>query len=458
MKLHSYFRSLRFRLLMPIVSAALMAAIVVAFASSYLGSKWATDELETRFDAIKASLSRSNFPLNEIVLNSLANITQTSLASFDEEGRLLHSTLPLEREISLVFGKNAGNENLRSLSIRDPKTAKRYRGLTFPIRNYSARSDHVATIMVLFDESQIEASRQRAAILPLATGLSTIAALSSITLLMTTRLAGRIEKLQRQVQRVAAGDFESATSDGGGDEIGRLSNAVNSMASQLQRLWAQVNREQSEKLLHQIAGGMAHQLRNSLTGARMAVELHAVECKTADDEGLQVAIHQIERSEDYVRRLLLVGSGRQDEDRATELATCYNDLRNSLSPIARHLRIDVQWTFDPRIGDRCVKDGPTWTAAVTNLINNAMQAGDAVQVDVVLLDHDRVVARVCDNGSGIDPLVAERLFEPFVTSKPEGMGLGLPVVRRAAEHLQGDVRWLRSDGETLFEMTCKLMT
>jgi hypothetical protein len=229
------------------------------------------------------------------------------------------------------------------------------------------------------------------------------------------------------------------------------------MAQQLKQLWNQINRQQSEKLLHQIAGGMAHQLRNSLTGARMAVELHAQECQATDDEGIRVAIHQIELSEDYVRRLLLVASGRQDKDRPTEVQTCFDDVRTSLSPIAKHLRVNLRWELDDDLRQRRIQDGPTWVAAVTNLIHNAIQAGDEVDVSLQQLSENMLRVTVSDNGAGIPDAVAANLFEPFVTSKPEGMGLGLPVVQRSAEYLGGSVQWRRENERTIFELDTRIL-
>ncbi len=410
------------------VATALMAAVAVAIASFWLGDRWAQDDLEKRFAAIERSLAQSNFPLNAIVLDSLADLTQSELVGMNSAGDVTYSTIKL------------GSDNRQN-----------FRVFTFPIKNQSSRQDRVSRVDVLFDNKLIDASRRRAAILPLVTGLSTIVALTSITLALSSRLVSRVGKLQRRVELVAGGDFESTVSDDIDDEIGRLGGAVDSMAAQLSQLWRRINRQQSEKLLHQIAGGMAHQLRNSLTGARMAVELHAKQCDAADDEGIGIAIHQIEVSEDYVRRLLLVASGRQDEDRPTEVRLCFDDVRSSLSPIARHLRIRIDWNADDAVNGQLIQDGPTWIAAANNLVHNSMQAGNEVRVDLKRTHDDRIRLSVSDNGDGIPDSIAAELFEPFVTSKPEGMGLGLCVVRRAAERLGGEVRWRRENERTIFE-------
>ena len=434
------------------VAAALLAAAIVAVASYGLGARWATEELQSRFEAIEQSLSGSSFPLHERVLDSLAELTQTELVSVNAAGAVIHSTIDLDDGAQGRFE-----------SSEDGRT---FHALSFPVRNEVTRQDRVAGISVLFDKSQIEASRRRAAILPLATGLSTILALTTIMLLLSSRLINRVGKLQQRVELVAGGDFQSTVSDDIDDEIGRLGGAVDSMASQLSRLWSQINRQQSEKLLHQIAGGMAHQLRNSLTGARMAVEMHAQQCSAAEDEGIAVAIAQMEVAEDYVRRLLLVASGRQDEDRPAGVQSCFEDVRSSVSPIARHLHVSMRWMVnglpaaDVSHSQRGVGgeilDGPTWIAAASNLIHNAIQAGNDVHVELRAIRNDCVRLSVSDDGPGVPESIAPDVFEPFVTSKPEGMGLGLSVVRRAAERLGGDVRWRREIDRTCFELDAQL--
>ena len=410
------------------IIVALLAALAVAVGSYWLGDRWVNQELEKRFSGIERSLAESNFPLNANVLDLLADLTQTEFVGRDSLDHVTHGTIKL-------------SENERDA----------YRVYSFSTRDPSQRQDKVARIEVLFEQKQIDDSRRRAAILPLVTGLSTILALTTVTIALTSRWVRRLGKLRHQVELVASGNFESNVSDEIDDEIGRLGQAVDSMAAQLSQLWKQINRQQSAKLLHQIAGGMAHQLRNSLTGARMAVELHAKRCSEADDESIDVAIRQIETSEDYVRRLLLVASGRQDEDRPMQIRACYEDVRRSLSPISDHLRVTIQWHIDDAIQQQTVADGPTWIAAASNLIHNALQAGDEVHVSLQNEVDELLCLTVTDNGAGIPESVAPELFEPFVTSKPEGMGLGLSVVRQAAKRLGGDVRWSREEGRTRFE-------
>ncbi|HBJ36239.1 MAG TPA: sensor histidine kinase, partial [Planctomycetaceae bacterium] len=287
------------------------------------------------------------------------------------------------------------------------------------------------------------------------------------------RLVIRLKRLQREVDTIAQGNFSSHLVAGPDDEIGRLGRAVETMAKQLQRMWDALGREHGQRLLHQIAGGLAHNLRNSLTGARMAVELHARDHQqqrsdadggaavaTADDEGLRIAIEQLDQAEDYVRRLLLVSKGKQDVDRPATVSESLKGVIGSLDNTARHLGVALKWSLDHDAAGANVADGPTLTSAVTNLVWNAIQAGKQVSVDVTILpvgttEHhgESIRIDVADDGPGPSPEVADTLFEPLITTKPEGLGLGLPLVKRAAESLGGDVRWCRRDARTVFSLT-----
>ena len=270
----------------------------------------------------------------------------------------------------------------------------------------------------------------------------------------------RLKRLQREVDTIAQGNFSSHLVAGPDDEIGRLGRAVETMAAQLQRMWDALGREHGQRLLHQIAGGLAHNLRNSLTGARMAVELHARDHERNDDEGLRIAIEQLDQAEDYVRRLLLVSKGKQDVDRPATVSDSLKGVIGSLDNTARHLGVALKWSVDHDAAGANVADGPTLTSAVTNLVWNAIQAGKQVSVDVTIesagpTDNHRESIRidVADDGPGPAEEIADTLFEPLITTKPEGLGLGLPLVKRAAESLGGEVRWYRRDAQTVFSLT-----
>ena len=115
----------------------------------------------------------------------------------------------------------------------------------------------------------------------------------------------------------------------------------------------------------------------------------------------------------------------------------------------------MRWQCDSHWGELlCNRD--TLVGALLNLIENASQAsGPGARLKVHLYSREQTL-RLCisDSGSGIDPAVLQRLGEPFFTTKTNGTGLGLTVVKAVARAHQGELH-LRS---RVGRGTCALIT
>jgi two-component system, LuxR family, sensor kinase FixL len=97
---------------------------------------------------------------------------------------------------------------------------------------------------------------------------------------------------------------------------------------------------------------------------------------------------------------------------------------------------------------------------VLNLVRNAIEAMEAVErrelniATRAIADGNTAEVRVADSGPGIAPEIADRLFQPFVTSKPAGMGLGLSICREIVEAHQGRLSVAPTpSGGTVFWLT-----
>lgn len=416
-------------------------------------------DLRDRYNAIQETVQQASFPLTNSVVRSLAKLSGTELVVMEGAGIVAASTLSKEFDVAeLMAGMTPPDSTQESDEVAFVRVAgEGYIALAFERVGIDSSSSPKRIVIVLFDKDRIDIFSRRAAMLPLVTGLSTIVLLSTLTIFSAGRLASRLSMLQRSVERVADGDFESTVADESIDELGLLGRAVDRMSAQLRKLWLEVNRQQGEKLLHQISAGMAHQLRNTLTGARLALELDQRNRSESAGDEVTVALRELETAEDYVRRLLLVGAGEQQQrDQPALIVHCLKDIRSSQAVIAKHLHVDLSWQWDISLDGAVVADGSTFSSAIANLVLNSLQVAKRVEVSATLDDHNNCRVTVVDDGPGIDPALADRLFDPFVTSKPEGMGLGLPLVRRAAEKLSGEVEWSRDKDRTRFVFTCQV--
>jgi two-component system sensor kinase FixL len=96
-----------------------------------------------------------------------------------------------------------------------------------------------------------------------------------------------------------------------------------------------------------------------------------------------------------------------------------------------------------------------------NLLRNAVEAMEASQkrelvVSTAVTDEDMIAIAVADTGSGITPEVASQLFQPFVTSKRDGMGVGLSISRTIVEAHGGQITAQPNPGGgTIFRFTLR---
>jgi signal transduction histidine kinase len=464
------FYSLKRQLLLPLLAVATMAAVVVAAASYWLAAQQADWELQTRFASIGKVMQNSRFPLTQNVLSMLADLTSADWYSVGENGELIDSASSSLETANLLRVQPELLQQVVKLKSGKPlrmQVGKRVFQAR-PFANPGVRGDvaiPTSLVVVMIDDSLRQQAVYRAALVPLFTGLTTIVLLTSITYWITNRMIGRILRLQYEVQRIAQGDFSREIEASTNDELGQLSRSIASMAEQLDQMWLALRQRHGQELLHQISGGLAHNLRNTLTGARMAVELVQRQLKAdsnfnsvESNAGLSIAVSQLEQAEDYVQRLLLASRGQEAIPRTAVIRECIDGLRPGLDNTAIHREVCLTWDLDPQLSMQRVSDGANLVAAISNLVWNAIEAGNNVSVSVKLLEQNDCCVDVTDDGPGPPADVGPHVFEPFVSSKPEGLGLGLALVRRSAESLSGRVEWFRQAQHTVFRFQFPINT
>jgi signal transduction histidine kinase len=205
------------------------------------------------------------------------------------------------------------------------------------------------------------------------------------------------------------------------------------------------------------SAAIAHELKNSLNGLGMAVELIAHEPGNEARVARlrpQVA-HEIARLRDVVDSLLSFSRSPRIDRAPTDLAGVVSRAIATLSELAVERGAAVSVHAPPALRARC--DAHKVQGVVVNLVKNAIEAGKHVEVSLRVSDSEAII-EVADDGPGLSAAAREHLFEPFFTTKPNGTGLGLPTSRRFIEAHGGHIEADRSPalGGALFRLRLPL--
>jgi nitrogen fixation/metabolism regulation signal transduction histidine kinase len=191
-----------------------------------------------------------------------------------------------------------------------------------------------------------------------------------------------------------------------------------------------------------LARKTAHELKNSLTPIRLTVEEMLARQAPADrafmEQAAQIVISEIEALERWVRAFSEFASDPPVAPARLDLNALVQE-RVSLLQLS-HPETSYQFRLDGH--EPCVYASPDLVRSIlTNLLENAAEAagrGGSV-LTLTRREANTVVVEIHDSGPGLSPEAAATLFEPSITFKKHGMGLGLSIARKNALVSGGDV-------------------
>jgi signal transduction histidine kinase len=238
------------------------------------------------------------------------------------------------------------------------------------------------------------------------------------------RLTGRLERLQRGVESLGAGDLTARVKVEGRDEVARLAQSFNQAAARIESL---VN---AHKML---LANASHELRTPLARIRLGLELVAAHPERKGE--LERDIAELDQLVDEILLLSRLDATEQLEVRedidlaalAAEECARYDDCGLEAKPVTVR--------GDPTLLRRMIR----------NLIDNAKLHGKPPIEVTVAREDDRAVLSVLDHGPVIVEEARERLFSTFYRIPgrcgAKGTGLGLALVRQIARRHGGDVAY-----------------
>jgi two-component system OmpR family sensor kinase len=278
--------------------------------------------------------------------------------------------------------------------------------------------------------------------------LVVLAALAAAAWWLIKRDLRPLETMAMTADAIAAGDLSRRVEPAEPrTEVGRLGLSLNTMLGRIEEAFAE--RAATEEKLRRFLADASHELRTPLTSIRGYSEVF--DRAKDDPEGLELAMRRIEEESKrmgiMVEELLVLarlGENREPERIPVDLARVVSDAVSDASAAApeRELTLDVRETAEVLGDDHQLRQ------VVANLLSNALRHtpdGAGIRVRLSAFDGHALLA-VADDGPGLEPDVAAKVFEPFYradtsrTRDTGGAGLGLAIVAAIVEAHGGDIR------------------
>ena len=265
----------------------------------------------------------------------------------------------------------------------------------------------------------------------------------ALVIYLSARVTRPIQQLTTGLGDLAAGRFEARLeAPTGGDEVGKAIAAFNQTAGELQRSRDRLVYLTQVASWQLLARKMAHELKNSLTPIRLTVEEIAARQSSAGpeffDRAAAIVVDEVSSLERRVRAFSEFAAEPEARPSQLDLAALVRERVNFL----RAVHPGVTYRIEPA-GDvpAAWADGDQVKGILTNLLENAAQAaGEGGEVLVITgASGTNAAVDVHDSGPGVSAEARSRLFEPSISFKKHGMGLGLAISRKNALVAGGDL-------------------
>ncbi|MEE8571052.1 MAG: ATP-binding protein [Candidatus Bathyarchaeia archaeon] len=282
-----------------------------------------------------------------------------------------------------------------------------------------------------------------------------------------TTIAKPIADLHHGVEMIRSGNLDHKVGTSAENEIGQLSRDFDQMTEELKEYSENLEdmvekrtkdlRDTQEELtrherlatLGQLAGGVAHELRNPLGAIKnSAYFLNLVLENTEPDvtKSLDVINKEVDTSEKIINSLLEFARIRRPNRVKVDINTT---LQDTLTRIQRPENIEIDLNLEDNL-PKIMADAVQLTQIFTNITLNAFQAmprGGELKIETSTPDPESVAIAISDTGIGISEDNISKIFEPLFTTKAKGIGLGLAITKNLVEGHQGSISVSSEEGK-----------
>jgi signal transduction histidine kinase len=381
--------------------------------------------------SLKSLFDKANADLNiEFNCFDENKLLYSSQKHFYESG-ILSSTLNPEVYINTVL--TGGNEVFLTEYMNNEKYYSIYLNLENGLKPLFV---NINTLMnsVSIPLTDVELDIFLFGILAVALVLLTI-----FSTILADQISSPIRRLTHATRSIGSGDLNFEIDEKGSGEIGELAKGFNMMIRRLRKSQIELAQLERETAWKEMAKQVAHEIKNPLTPMKLSIQ-QLIAAYNDNSPKFDKIFNKVTNTFiTQIETLKNIASEFSSFARMPKLSI----ERIDIIPIIKetvNLFADEKGKVNLILNSDSIfvnADSDHLSRAVINLIRNSLQA-DATLVSVIIqFNVDSCEIRIVDNGTGINPDIAEKIFEDNFTTKPQGMGLGLSMAKKFVESIGG---------------------
>ncbi len=288
-----------------------------------------------------------------------------------------------------------------------------------------------------------------------------------IMLLVSFLIDRPIKKMVRVIRRIEDGDLTAKMEEGVNDEFGLMAKSFNRMIESQESAQQEIEMCHAEQMqraaklasLGEIISGIAHEIKNPLTGISCAVQVFQSEMD--EDDGRRAVtteiLNHVKRLDRTVKDLLNYAKPKPPSFMPLNVRDVLDKAVFFVYPEAKKQNVTIDASMEGEVSD-VMMDPDQIQQVFLNLIINAVQAmPDGGKLKIIISEADlntddvdgrlqellpggrAVSMKFEDTGKGIDQDYMDSIFDPFFTKKSKGTGLGLAISQRIVQEHGGEI-------------------
>ena len=425
---------LHHRIVIPFAVVALLATSATALLALSVVSRAFESRLLSQILNTADVISRGGFAFNPGIIRSVKAITGADVVTFDDAGNIVSTTIDVGRtEVIRAIVESPAAAEARAAG---PAGVVRQMTCVAPCYvAYRPIADRPGVLLAIVAErAESVAAVQAVSRSILLAAVASMATLVLVSQLVARRVTAPIDELVHFSQEVGGGTSRRARE--GDDDVGRLGRAFNQMLDRLDESKVLKVRNEKLALAGLFAARVAHDIRNPL--ASMKINSQMLESAVKNDPKnaalVNATLHDISQVESVIRDLIELARPGELRRVPADINAVIRAAVRQLDSRLTHRNIQTAMILPDRL-PLVQLDTERFSQVLTNVFVNAidaMPAGGTLTVSTRSGGADLTI-EVDDDGVGVDPGMVTRVFDPFVSTKPEGVGLGLVNAKAVVE-------------------------